>query len=772
MIFDLVKEFADVLDSMPKEHPRHRILKLLDEAIHRDVHFIDRHPTTFFQCMWNTCWWYDCPEAARHYVEPESGWEQSPPWVGGGQKLCQLLEMWRVTKVRDGLQIPWFRCLRPPPVHLGNGLLAVMRGHHMNTVHCVAYSQTGDRIASGASDLLSLRIWDAQNGVELLSIQAGLDLKHVVFSPDGQRIVTAAERSLESRLCLWDSRTGTLLLRIGEDLPVITALAYAPGNDRILAGAEDGTLRIWNAATGQELACWNGHVQRVLGVTFTSDGRYVISGSIDGFVRTWDADYGTAVSEFRVCDSLQCMSFASNGRRIATEAWPGGVLRIWDTESGTELACLTSDEARAAMNYIAWTPDGLRIARDFIGVDCGVVELDVLTGNVVRVLVDGSGQKLGGLAYSPDGRRLACGSWDDAVRVWDTAGRAESRLLRGHRCGPLREVLSSDRKCLLTGSPDGTIRLWSVSTATERLCISLPDGESEHASFLSFEHRMKWIISAGRTIRVWNARNGRALLCLEGHEMHVKHVDVASSGRRIVSASEDQTVRVWNARKGVQLHCFRGHRNVVIRVAISPDGRRVASTSSDKMLCIWPIDGDGEPLWLSGLEDTAKDLVFSTDGRRVIAQEGAWPATSKIRVWDLNTGRLTSLPSTAAEAELLKQGMLRPLLGVQEDLEFDCRVLNDPWMFLRWHDTRQILGWFPLSNSFEDRRIHSRLWIGRERLSGYLWWLQLEGIAERRTPKQESSWWARMLSLCKRLAVLLESPRTDRAINLVTNQVF
>jgi hypothetical protein len=92
MIFDLVKDFTDVLDAMPADHPRRRILKLLDEAIRRDVHFIDRHPTTFFQCMWNTCWWYDCPEAAGHYVAPESGWSNPPPWQRDGEKLYVLLE--------------------------------------------------------------------------------------------------------------------------------------------------------------------------------------------------------------------------------------------------------------------------------------------------------------------------------------------------------------------------------------------------------------------------------------------------------------------------------------------------------------------------------------------------------------------------------------------------------------------------------------------------------------------------------------------------------
>ena len=45
MIFPLIQDFADALAAMPTAHPRHRILTLLDEALRRDVHFIDRHPT-------------------------------------------------------------------------------------------------------------------------------------------------------------------------------------------------------------------------------------------------------------------------------------------------------------------------------------------------------------------------------------------------------------------------------------------------------------------------------------------------------------------------------------------------------------------------------------------------------------------------------------------------------------------------------------------------------------------------------------------------------
>src|SRR3954467_9993709 len=96
MIFELVHDFADVLEAMPESHPRRRILALLDEALRRDVHFIDRHPTTLFQCLWNTCWWYDTPEAAEHY-DPQSVSPQGtlPPWQCPGEKVSALAERWR-----------------------------------------------------------------------------------------------------------------------------------------------------------------------------------------------------------------------------------------------------------------------------------------------------------------------------------------------------------------------------------------------------------------------------------------------------------------------------------------------------------------------------------------------------------------------------------------------------------------------------------------------------------------------------------------------------
>src|SRR6478735_2574989 len=129
MIFALVQDFADTLDVLPIEQPRRRTLALLAEALRREVHFLDRHPTTLFQCMWNTCWWYDCPERAKHCEPPKGGWPSSGlPWQAAEpMRLSTLLNEWRGVQAVVGSR--WLRSACPPWDPLGSSLKVVIRGH-------------------------------------------------------------------------------------------------------------------------------------------------------------------------------------------------------------------------------------------------------------------------------------------------------------------------------------------------------------------------------------------------------------------------------------------------------------------------------------------------------------------------------------------------------------------------------------------------------------------------------------------------------------------
>jgi hypothetical protein len=128
-VFDLVKDFSDALTHMAASHPRRHIVEVLHRALRRDIHFIARHPQALFQCLWNQCWWYDCPEAAAHYGRPKGGWRgEGPPWKRPGPKLYALMESWRAAKNRDSPSFAWLRSLLPPP-SLETSKEAIFRGH-------------------------------------------------------------------------------------------------------------------------------------------------------------------------------------------------------------------------------------------------------------------------------------------------------------------------------------------------------------------------------------------------------------------------------------------------------------------------------------------------------------------------------------------------------------------------------------------------------------------------------------------------------------------
>jgi WD40 repeat protein len=691
MIFSLIQDFAYALGAMPTEHPRRRILKLLEEAIRRDVHFIHQHPTTLFQCLWNTCWWYDCPEAAEHYDVPEGGWTGPPPWGQDGLKLSQYVEQWMATKETTYPGFSWLRSRRPPSVHLGTAQSAVLE--HDDWVQCVSFSPDGRAIASGSNDQ-KVHVWNAQTG-ELRASMSGHDFVYcVAFSPDGQQIAS---------------------------------------------GSSKKTVSVWDVNTGVELLTLDGHADTVHSVVYSPDGRYIASASHDRFVRLWDSRTGALLAAWSPHPEVPvfCLAYSPDGRKIAGACVDS--VRIWNSESGAELLVLRGHED--SVHNVAFSRDGALIAsasdrtiRLWHAVDGR--ELVVLSGHTDRIT---------GVAFSPEGERIASVSQDKTVRMWDIRSGSELAVFRGHEGEVTGLSFSPDGKQVATSSLDCTIRVWNshggsgfaavCQHGTSVNCVSFsPDGSRVASGSGDWG-------GSDNTIRVWDANSGVALLLMRGHLSHVKCVGFSPDGRQIVSGANDNTVRVWDAQSGAELAVLRGHGNSVLSVSFSPNGRWIASGSLDDTVRIWDTDSGIEMAVLPANVRGVHNVSFSPDGRKIAARGDLG---TFVRVWDSSTfALLESLPyMKTAIAGLLEVSHFispeMPVFSVTTPEAWRPISLSSETMIQDVASGRAI-AWFPIALEHDHTasspiisHTASRLWAGSVRNHVYL--ISLEGSPEGERP--------------------------------------
>jgi hypothetical protein len=151
------------------------------------------------------------------------------------------------------------------------------------------------------------------------------------FSPDGRRIVTA---SGDGTGRVWDADTGRELLSLDGHSDLVMSARFSPDGRRIVTSSRDQTARVWDAASGKELLTLRGHRGWVISAVFSPDGSSIVTASLDRTAMIWTAASAEEVVEW----ANEEQNFAREREResLATEAWnatqragmPGG-LKQW-----------------------------------------------------------------------------------------------------------------------------------------------------------------------------------------------------------------------------------------------------------------------------------------------------------------------------------------------------------------------------------------------------------------------------------------------------------
>jgi WD40 repeat protein len=245
--------------------------------------------------------------------------------------------------------------------------------------------------------------------------------------------------------------------------------------------------------------------------------------------------------------------------------------------------------------------------------------------------------------------RLASGSMDNSIKLWDTRDGRCLTTLTGHQSSVLTLTVLPDGN-LASGSWDLTIKLWDVRNGQ---CLATLTGHTKAVFALTLLPNGGLASASGDwTIKLWDTRNYRCVATLTGHRGRVSTLVMLPNGR-LVSGSSDKTIKLWDTRNGRCLVTLTGHQEGITALAVFPYGR-LASASDDGAIKLWDTSNGECFATLTGHQKGVSALTVLPDGNLA---SGSWDGT--IKFWDTGSGRcLVNLTGAAYALTVLPDGRL------------------------------------------------------------------------------------------------------------------
>ena len=373
----------------------------------------------------------------------------------------------------------------------------------------------------------------------------------------------------------------------------VSNIAYSPDGTTLASGFYDGTVKIWDVASGNELRTLDGHTQYVTIVAYSPDGKILATTAYYEPTKLWDVASGQELRSIGVNNGVRGMAFSPDGDILATTTWdpPGNKkITLWDVASGQQLRTLERQSS------------------------------------------GGSEEGGVGVAFSPDGKILACGYEMGSITLWDITDWNELRTLTGNARGVLRLVFSPDGNILASAGFEGPLKLWDVASGQELRTF----GGDIWGVSMSFSPDGKTILASipGDTaIKLWDVASGQELRTLDWQGTFIYSVAVSPYGNIIASGSNAGSITLWDAAKGQELRTLTGHPDSISDLTFSPDGKMLASGSSDNTIKLWDVDS-GQVLSAFDGDLQGSSIAFSPDGK-ILAVGGT---DGKVKLWDTTTG--------------------------------------------------------------------------------------------------------------------------------------
>ncbi len=571
----------------------------------------------------------------------------------------------------DGTRLLWGGDGAPPQLadlETGRPILSFQR--HPGFVAALAIAPDGRRALAGGSDRV-VRLWDLETGQLVQSFAGHREaVTSVAISADS---ATGASGSLDGTVRLWDLEDGREVCVFEGHRGRVSAVLFAGPPGDVVSAGEDRAVHLWDGWGRRPRATLAGHANAITSLAALEEGR-VVSGSLDRTVRTWDVARGRLLSVCRVEGGVQAL--ARGGSHRLWVAQGGGLVSLSlperarlpppavarpvsavesERRDATFLGCLEEAQESLRLGDVAQSLRLARSARSIPGYErseaaltlwdeiCALLPRKGLQSAWEDASLEGHADPVLCLAVSSDGGRALSGSMDGTVRLWDLGARQLLSVFEGHESTVSAVAFTADGRRAVSGSWDKTLRVWDLASGK---CERVLSGHTEYVAGLALSPDGSHALSAGwdQTLRLWDLAAGAEVGVFRGHTSNASAVTFAPDGRFAVSVGWDQTARAWDVESRQCVSVLEGHTNNVTAVCLTPSGRQVVTGGVDRDIKLWDLKARRVLRQFSGHEAEVTALVFTPDGRHLIS--GARDKT--VRVWEVASGRCERVLSHTA----------------------------------------------------------------------------------------------------------------------------
>lgn len=279
---------------------------------------------------------------------------------------------------------------------------------------------------------------------------------------------------------------------------------FAPDGRMLASAGFDRLICFWNVyGDCENFAVLKGHTGAIMEIQFSTDGSSLISAATDKTLALWDVDVGTRIKKMKGHNSfVNCCSFARRGPQLVCSGSDDGTIKLWDCR---KKGVLQTFQNTYQVTTITFSDTAEQIFSGGIDNDIKVWDL---RKNDVLYRMRGHSDTVTGMHLSPDGSYLLTNAMDNTVRIWDVRPFAPQercvKIMQGHQHtfekNLLRCAWAPDGSKVAAGSGDRFVYIWD--TTSRRILYKLP-GHAGSVNEVDFHPEEPIIASCGSDKKIY-----------------------------------------------------------------------------------------------------------------------------------------------------------------------------------------------------------------------------------------------------------------------------